>query len=101
MNRRSQISSTIHSHHYFIGAWIFVSIRFSKRLLLLDERSDDFLKTLVYLGGYCTIEQAQKLGLANSATRVVARLEALKQSGFLKEIAQSPVVYQVMGWGTR
>ena len=62
-----------------------MSICFSKRLLLLDERSDDFLKTLVYLGGYCTIEQAQKFGLANSARRVVARLEALKQSGFLKK----------------
>ena len=61
MNRCSQISSLPIHTHYFIGAWIFVSIRFSKRLLLLDERSDDFLKTLVYLGGYCTIEQAQKL----------------------------------------
>jgi hypothetical protein len=101
MNRRSQISSTIHSHHYFIGAWIFVSTRFSKRLLLLDERSNDFLKTLVHLGGYCTIEQAQKLGLANSARRVVARLEALKQSGFLKQIAHYPVIYQVTGSATR
>ncbi|HVH69721.1 MAG TPA: hypothetical protein VNB49_01255 [Candidatus Dormibacteraeota bacterium] len=101
MNRRSQISSTIHSHHYFIGAWIFVSIRFSKRLLLLDERSDDFLKTLVFLGGYCTIEQAQKLGLANSARRVVARLEALKQNGFLKQVAHYPVIYQVTGSATR
>jgi hypothetical protein len=101
MNRRSQISSTIHSPHYFIGAWIFVSIRFSKRLLLLDERSNDFLKTLVYLGGYCTIEQAQRLGLANSTTRVVARLEALKQTGFLKQIAHYPVIYQVTGSATR
>lgn len=101
MNRRSQISSTIHSHHYFIGAWIFVSIRFSKRLLLLDERSDDFLKTLVHLGGYCTIEQAQRLGLANSARRVVARLEALRQSGFLRQAAHYPVIYQVTGSATR
>jgi hypothetical protein len=101
MNRRSQTSKLPIHTHYFIGAWIFVSIRFSKRLLLLDERSDDFLKTLVYLGGYCTIEQAQKLGLANSARRVVARLEALKQSGFLKQIAHYPVVYQVTGSATR
>ena len=99
MNRRSQISSLPIHTHYFIGAWISVSIRFSKRLLLLDERSDDFLKTLVYLGGYCTIEQAQKLGLANSATRVVARLEALKQSGFLKQIAHYPVVLSGHGIG--
>ena len=101
MNRRSQISSTIHSHHYFIGAWIFVSIRFSKRLLLLDERSNDFLRTLVYLGGYCTIEQAQRLGLANSARRVVARLEALKQSGFLRQVAHYAVIYQVTKSATR
>ena len=101
MSRRSQISSFPIHTHYFIGAWIFVSIRFSKRLLLLDERSNDFLKMLVYLGGYCTIEQAEKLGLANSARRVVARLEALKQNGFLKEIAHYPVIYQVTGSATR
>lgn len=78
-----------------------MSIRFSKRLLLLDERNNEFLKTLVYLGGYCTIEQAQKLGLANSARRVVARLEALKQTGFLKQITQYPVICQVTGSATR
>ena len=78
-----------------------MSIRFSKRLLLLDERSNDFLRTLVLLGGYCTVEQAEKLGLANSARRVVARLEALKQSGFIKEIAHYPVIYQVTGSATR
>jgi hypothetical protein len=78
-----------------------VSIRFSKRLLLLDEQSDEFLKTLVFLGGYCTIEQAQKLGLANSATRVVARLAALKQSGFLKQVAHYPAIYQVTKSATR
>ena len=54
---------------YVMGVWTFMSIRFSQRLLLLDERRDVFLRTLVYLGGYCTIEQAQKLGLASSATR--------------------------------
>ena len=101
MNCRSQISSLPIHTHYLIGAWTFVSIRFSKRLLLLDERSNDFLKTLVLLGGYCTIEQAQKLGLANSARRVVARLEALKQTGFLKQVAQYPVIYQVTGSATR
>jgi len=101
MNRRSQISGLPTHSHYFIGAWVFVSIRFSKRLLLLDERSNDFLRTLVLLGGYCTIEQAQRLGLGNSPRRVVARLEALKQSGFLKQIAHYPVIYQVTGSATR
>jgi hypothetical protein len=101
MNRRSQkLASAIHSYH-FIGVWIFVSIRFSKRLLLLDERSNDFLKTLVYLGGYCTIEQAQRLGLANSPTRVVAHLEALKKLGFARQIARYPVIYQVTKSATR
>jgi hypothetical protein len=100
MNRRSQTSNLPIHTHYFIGAWI-VSIRFSKRLLLLDERSNDFLKTLVHLGGYCTIEQAQRLGLANSATRVVARLEALKRTGFLRQAAHYPVIYQVTGSATR
>ena len=64
-------------HDYVDGEWIFVSIRFSKRLLLLDESRDAFLRTLVYLGGYCTVEQAQKLELANSPTRVAAQLQAL------------------------
>ncbi len=101
MIRRSQISSLPIHTLYFIGAWIFVSIRFAKRLQLLDERSNDFLKTLVYLGGYCTIEQAQKLGLASSPTRVVARLAALKQLGFLRQIARYPVIYQVTKSSTR
>jgi hypothetical protein len=69
--------------------------------LLLDERSNDFLKTLVFLGGYCTVEQAQRLGLANSPTRVVARLEALKQNRFLKQVTRYPVIYQVTGSATR
>src|SRR5216110_1579276 len=101
MNYRSQNSSLAIHSHYVIGAWIFVSIRFSQRLLLLDEQSDLFLRTLLYLGGYCTIEQAQKLGLANSATRVVAHLEALKKLGFLKQIASYPVIYQVTKSATR
>ena len=101
MNYRSQNSSLAIHSHYVTGAWIFVSIRFSQRLLLLDEQSDLFLRTLVYLGGYCTIEQAQRPGLANSATRVVAHLEALKKLGFLKQIASYPVVYQVTGSATR
>lgn len=83
------------------GVWIFVSIRFSQRLLLLDERRDTFLRTLVYLGGYCTVEQAQKLGLADSHTRVVAQLEALEQLGFLRQITQYPVIHQVTMSATR
>jgi hypothetical protein len=101
MDHRSQkFASAIHSH-CFIGAWILVSIRFSQRLLQLDERRDGFLRALVYLGGYCTIEQAQKLGLGNTPTRVVAHLESLKTCGFLRQIAHYPVIYQVTKSATR
>jgi len=94
------LRTAIH-HDYLAGVWIFVSIRFSQRLLVLDERRDGFLRTLVYLGGYCTVEQAQKLGLANSPTRVVAELKALEQSGFLRQIARYPVIHQVTMSATR
>src|SRR5262249_10240127 len=72
-----------------------------QRLLLLDECRAAFLRTLVYLGGYCTVEQAQKLGLANSPTRVSAQLEVLKNGGFLRQIANYPVIYQVTKSATR
>jgi hypothetical protein len=88
-------------HDYVDGVWIFVSIRFSKRLLLLDESRDAFLRTLVYLGGYCTVEQAEKLGLANSPTRVAAQLQVLKNAGFLRQIANYPVIHQVTMSATR
>jgi hypothetical protein len=88
-------------HNYVAGVWIFVSNRFSERILLLDERRDAFLRTLVYLGGYCTVEQAQKLGLANSPTRAVAQLKALEHIGFLRQIAQYPVIHQVTKSATR
>jgi hypothetical protein len=81
--------------------WIFVSIRFSQRLVLLDERRDAFLRTLVYLGGYCTVEQARGIGLADSHTRVVAQLKALENIGFLHQIADYPVIHQVTMSATR
>ena len=101
MNSQSKNSVMPIHTDYVIGAWIFVSIRFSQRLVHLDERGDVFLHNLVYLGGYCTIEQAQKLGIANSPTRVVAHLEALKKLGFLRQIADYPVIYQVTKSATR
>jgi hypothetical protein len=88
-------------YDYFVGVWIFVSIRFSQRLVLLDERRDAFLRTLVYLGGYCTVEQAHGLGLADSHTRVVAQLKALEQIGFLRQITHYPVIHQVTMSATR
>ncbi len=78
-----------------------MATRFRRRLLLLDERADDFLQTLVHLGGYCTAEQAQELGLASSATRVLARLRCLEEAAFLRRVANYPVVYQVTRSATR
>jgi len=49
-------------------------LRFENRVGLLDLRSDKFLSTLVQIGGYCTIGQAKRLGLANSDTRALAHL---------------------------
>lgn len=74
---------------------------FSKRLALLDERADDFLKTLVLLGGYCTVEQAGGLGVARSPTRVLAHLRGLEHTGFLRKLPGYPVVYQVARAATR
>ncbi len=68
MQARSTLA--IHSH-YIAGVWIFVSIRFSQRLLLLDEPRDTFLRTLVYLGCYCTIEQAQIFVAGSSLAKTV------------------------------
>ncbi|HEX5483790.1 MAG TPA: hypothetical protein VFZ08_14295 [Terriglobia bacterium] len=68
---------------------------FRDRRVLLDERAEDFLRTVARLGGYSTADQAQELGLANSLARTHARLKALERSGFLRRIAAYPVVYQV------
>jgi hypothetical protein len=74
---------------------------FSGRLALLDERADEFLKTVAYLGGYCSAEQAQRLGIARSPTQVLAHLRDLERAGFLRKVAGYPVVYQVTKSTTR
>src|SRR5215471_8728785 len=76
-------------------------LRFDNRVALLDLRSDNFLNTLVQLGGYCTVGQAKRLGIANSDTRVLAQLRGFEQSGFLRRIASYPAVYQVTKSATR
>lgn len=80
---------------------MLMACRFSKRLALLDERADDFLRTLALLGGYCTAEQAQRLRVAQSPTRVLAYLRGLERAGFLRKVAAYPVVYQVTKSATR
>jgi hypothetical protein len=76
-------------------------LRFDNRVALLDLRSDDFLNTLVQLGGYCTIGQAKRLGFANSDTRALAHLRVFEENGFLRKVSSYPVVYQTTKSATR
>src|SRR5215469_9235334 len=76
-------------------------LRFRNRLALLDVPSDDFLNTLVQLGGYCTVGQAKRFGIANSDTRALAHLRRFEENGFLRKVAAYPVVYQVTKSATR
>jgi len=72
-----------------------MAIRFSERVAFVDDRTDKFLTTLARLGGYCTVEQAQAMGLASSASQVQALLNGLERAGFLRRVAEYPLVYQV------
>jgi hypothetical protein len=75
--------------------------RFRDRAGILDERSRCFLKTVAWLGGYVTPEQAQELGIRNSTTRVDVQLKDLESWRFIKPIATYPAVYQVTKSVTR
>lgn len=75
--------------------------RFQSRTALVDEHVEGFLKIVTELGGYCTLEQAKALELANSNTRVSAYLKGLERAGFVRRVAEYPVVYQVTGATTR
>lgn len=72
-----------------------MSRRSHDRFSPLDDAAEQFLQTLVWLGGYCTAKQAQRLRVAASTTRVFARLRDLERRGFLLRVAAYPVVYQV------
>ncbi len=74
---------------------------FAKREALLDEVSQDLLTRLVQLGGYCTAQQAEHIGIAQSSKRVRARLRRLHCLGFLRRVTKYPVVYQVTKSATR
>jgi hypothetical protein len=76
-------------------------LRFRNRMALLDVPSDEFLNTLVQLGGYCTVAQAKRFGIANSDTRALAHLRIFEENGFLRKVAVYPVVYQVTKSATR
>jgi hypothetical protein len=75
--------------------------RFQSRTALMDEKTESFLKIVTELGGYCTLEQAKALELANSDTRVLAYLRGLERAGFVRRVADYPVVYQITGATTR
>ena len=84
------------THHYCdIGVWTRMVIKFSERVSFIDERTDKFLSVLAQLGGYCTGEQAQAMGLANSPSQALSRLNGLEQAGFLRRVGEYPVVYQI------
>jgi hypothetical protein len=75
--------------------------RFRDRVRVLDERSERFLKTVAWLGGYVTPEQAQELGIRNSVTRVHVQLKDLESWGFIKPVGVYPAIYQVTKAVTR
>ena len=75
--------------------------RFRDRVGILDERSQRFLKTVAWLGGYVTPEQAQELGIRNSVTRVHVQLKDLESWRFIKPVSAYPTIYQVTKSVTR
>jgi hypothetical protein len=75
--------------------------RFRDRVAILDERSQHFLKTVAWLGGYVTPEQAQELGIRNSVTRVHVQLKDLESWSFIKPVSAYPTIYQVTKSVTR
>lgn len=75
--------------------------RFSERIEVLDGQTEDFLMTLACLGGYCTVSQARKMGMAQSNTRAFHHLSRLQHRGLLRRVADYPVVYQVTKSVTR
>lgn len=84
------------THHYCdIGVWTRMVSKFSERVSFIDERTDKFLTILAHLGGYCTAEQAQAMGLANSPSQALSRLNGLERAGFLRRVGEYPVVYQI------
>lgn len=78
-----------------------MKLPFQSRVALMDENRQGFLETLTNLGGYCTVEQAKALEVANSDTRVLAQLRGLERFGFLRRVADYPAVYQITGSTTR
>ena len=66
--------------------------RFPDRAGILDQRSQRFLMTVAWLGGYVAPEQAQELGIRNSVPRVHGQLKDLESRGFIKRSSTYPAV---------
>jgi len=75
--------------------------RLDRRSTALDDRARHFLKTVAWLGGYVTTEQAHGLGIRNSVPRVHVELKDLESWGFIKRVTLYPAVYQVTKSVTR
>ncbi|HKW86985.1 MAG TPA: hypothetical protein VJM82_07940 [Nitrospiraceae bacterium] len=75
--------------------------RFRDRVEVLDDRSQRFLTTVAWLGGYATPDQAQELGIRNSVPRVHGQLKDLESWDFIKRVAAYPAIYQVTKSVTR
>jgi hypothetical protein len=54
---------------------------FRSRLLSIDEVSHAFLKLLVALGGYCTVQQRKSLLRPRPDTQARARMRTLEAAG--------------------
>jgi hypothetical protein len=75
--------------------------RFQDRSVDLDQRAERFLKTVAWLGGYVSAEQAHELGIRSSVPRVHGQLKDLETLGFLSRVTTYPAVYQVTKSVTR
>ena len=74
---------------------------FHTRSAVIEDKHELFLSLLVSLGGYCTVQQAEELKLADNEKATRAQLRKLERYGFLRRVAAYPLVYQVTKSTTR
>ena len=74
---------------------------FHTRSAMIEDKHELFLSLLVSLGGYCTVQQAEELKLADNEKATRAQLRKLERYGFLRRVAAYPLVYQVTKSTTR
>src|SRR5438552_4695081 len=102
MHCRSQIRPPVQIHLYSeVGVWRQMAIRFSERVAFVHNGTDQFLTRLALLGGYCTVDQAQAMGLARSPSQTLSQLNGLERAGFLRRVGEYPLIYQITKSVTR